>query len=145
MDSSGLVEDSTKEKSKVRRIFSSASVWGVTSELWIDSELGTNDAELGSWEFRGVTLVAGVDSISELSTFPDGGVKNWSCFPSVFKTVVEGLVGSNNSLFFGSCEAIGSSESYFCTHFRTPIFANAVVGPSSMYIGLVLSDSEISW
>jgi hypothetical protein len=63
---------------------------------------------------------------------------------SVGKTVVEGLVGSSNPLFLGSCEAIGSSETDFSTHFRTPFFAKAVVGPSSMYIGLALSDSAIS-
>lgn len=150
MESSGLIEDSTTEKSKARRTFSSASVWGVaselnTSELWTDSELRTIEVELGSWESRGVLFMAGVDSLSELSPFLNGGVNNWSCFLSVGKTVVEELVGSSNPLFLDSCEAIGLSETDFSTHFRTPFFAKAVVGPSSMYIGLALSDSAISW
>ena len=55
-----------------------------------------------------------------------------------------GLVGSNNSLFFGSCEVIGSREIDFNTHLRTPFFNSVVVGPTSMQIGLSLNEVSIS-
>ena len=104
---------------------------------------GITDSEFGSWELSGVMLEYGVDITSELSFFADGGVKKWSSFSSKGTTVDERLSSSSISLFFGLGAFIVSSVIDFNTHLRTLFLAKAVVGPSSMYIGLALSDSVI--
>ena len=75
----------------------------------------------------------------EFSHFSAEGMMNCSAFSSADNSFDVGLVESYNSLFYGSCEVIGSREIDFNTHFRTPFFSSTIVGPSSMYIGLLLS------
>lgn len=136
-------EESIWKKSKLWRYFNSVLDRDVGLAAWVVDEVGNIDSELCRCESSGAIIVEGVDSADELSPFPAGVVMNSSCFASSATTFVEGLFGSSNCLFFASCEVIGSSENDFNTHFRKTIFANVVVGPTSMYVGLALSECAI--
>ena len=80
----------------------------------------------------------------ELSHFSARGVMHCCAFSYANTSFDAGLVGSNNSLYFGSCEVMISREIDFNTYVRIPFFASAAVGPSSTYIGLLLNASAMA-